>query len=84
MVPLFARFPEIAARETRVIQVRISQRGLPTGNYGFLESYCNDPACDCRRALIQVTEERQPTEILATLNVGRGNRRVLHAVVARR
>lgn len=70
MDSFFARFPAVAARETRVIKLLDAQAGLPAGSYGFLEAYCNEPTCDCRRVLFQVAEERRPAEILATLNVG--------------
>ncbi len=49
-----SRFRQVAAEETRTI--RVLERGdLPLGEYGFLEFFCADPACDCRRAMLQVT-----------------------------
>jgi hypothetical protein len=47
-----------------------AQCGLPAGSYGFLEWYCTDPTCDCHRVLLQVCEERRPSEVLATINFG--------------
>ncbi len=70
MSPFFSRFPDVAARETRVITLAHPQRGLPAGSFGFLELYCVDPKCDCRRVLLQVRAEDKPDEILATINYG--------------
>jgi hypothetical protein len=35
-----------------------------------MEMFCTDPACDCRRAIIQVIEEKAPGKVLATVNYG--------------
>ena len=64
------RFPDVAARETRVLTSLYPQGGIPAGNYGFLELYCDDPACDCRRLLLQVRAEHQPNTVLAAINYG--------------
>ena len=70
MSPFWVRFPELAARETRVLALLGPQEGLPAGSYGFLELYCDDPTCDCRRVLLQVRSEARPNTILATINYG--------------
>jgi hypothetical protein len=45
-------FPELAGRETRSVTVPPgSPLGLPPGEYGFLETYCDEPGCDCRRVM---------------------------------
>lgn len=31
---------------------------LPAGNYSFLEMYCNEPDCDCRRVFFCVVSEK--------------------------
>lgn len=52
------RFPEIAEKETRVITVLESSEHsvfLPPGQYAFLEMFCNEPGCDCRRVFFIVT-----------------------------
>ena len=48
-------FPEIAEKETRVINI-ISKKvtGLPLGVYAFMEYYCTDLDCDCRNVFIHV------------------------------
>lgn len=70
MIPFASRFPDLAGRETRVVSLLQPGPGLRRGNYGFLELYCNDPACDCRRVLLEVIEQAQPQAILATINFG--------------
>ena len=48
-------FPEIAERETRTITVPDSSCfGVPAGNYGLLEMFCDEPGCDCRRVFFSV------------------------------
>ena len=49
-----SRFRRVAAEETRVIRV-FERDDIPLGEYGFLEFFCADPACDCRRVTLQVT-----------------------------
>ena len=52
-------FPDIAKSETRT--VTILQKGkydLPAGNYGFLEMFCDEPGCDCRRVFFCVVSEK--------------------------
>src|ERR1039458_3144226 len=51
MTPFMERFPEVGARETRSATVT-QRQDLPDGEYGFLELYCDEPGCDCRRATI--------------------------------
>jgi hypothetical protein len=45
------------------------RRDLPDGQYGFLELYCDDPGCDCRRVIINVVTPTGP-QTLATINYG--------------
>ena len=48
-------FPDVAKRETRSITVfPDSDLGLPVGEYGFLEMYCDERGCDCRRVFFYV------------------------------
>ena len=70
MAPFFSRFPELAARETRTIKLLEPHAALPAGEYGFLELYCNEPTCDCRRVLFQVCRADRPNKVLATINYG--------------
>ena len=52
-------FPEIAKTETRSVTIfRDSDYDLPAGSYGFLEMFCNEPSCDCRRVFFCVVSEK--------------------------
>jgi len=42
MTLFWERFPDVAARETRVVTLPCTCYGLPAGNYGFLELYCDE------------------------------------------
>jgi hypothetical protein len=65
------QFPELGPRETRVV-VLLDDGSPPRGRYAFLEVYCEEMGCDCRRVLIQVVEESTPGKIWATINFGWG------------
>jgi hypothetical protein len=70
MIPFVERFPELGARETRSVKVE-NVPGLPDGEYGFFELYCNEPGCDCRRVIILVLQpETGWRKILATISYG--------------
>jgi len=61
-------FPEIAERETRSITVQEnSALGLPPGEYGFLDMYCNERKCDCRRVFLYVVSptKKEPVAVIA-------------------
>ena len=57
-------------RETRSVTVLNSQDGLPPGEYGFIEFYCADPSCDCRRVILQVWSAKSPGKALASIGYG--------------
>lgn len=63
-------FPEIAAKETRVVTV-IDQAitGLPLGSYALIDLYCTDPDCDCRNVYIHVVREGF-SGLIATITYG--------------
>ena len=70
---LFDKFyPEIAERETRKITVfRGNQWGLPAGDYGFVEMFCDEPDCDCRRVFFSVVSSRgNKTKVEAVVTYG--------------
>ena len=56
--------------ETRSVAVYQARQGLPVDDYAFVEHFCNDPGCDCRRVLFKVMSKSQLGEILATINFG--------------
>jgi len=69
-VPFHNYFPEVGHRETRSITVPPgSALGLPAGEYGFLEFYCDEPGCDCRRVLFYVVA-RDRTGVQAVIGWG--------------
>lgn len=49
-----SKFLRIAAQETRTVKVLEDGR-LPKGEFGFLEFYCPEPKCDCRRVTLRVS-----------------------------
>ncbi len=49
----FTRFKDLAFREMRACTVPPGKE-IPAGGYGFLEFYCDDAGCDCRRVMIKV------------------------------
>ena len=60
--------PLKAATETRSASVR-GRPDLPNGDYGFLEAYCSEPTCHCRRVMINVAGRSQG-RILASVSYG--------------
>lgn len=65
-----SRFPEIAERETRTVTLfGYSDFNLPQAHYSFLEMFCDEPGCDCRRAFFSVVSSLQ-NDILAAITWG--------------
>ncbi len=48
-------FPVMAEKETRRIFLR-SDPQIPDGEYAFVDSYCEDEHCDCRRVYFDVLQ----------------------------
>ena len=70
MTPFMQRFPELGARETRSVTVPPRQ-SLPQGEYGFVELYCDEPGCGCRRVMIDgLRPETGGSKIWATISYG--------------
>ena len=54
------RFPEVAESETRTVTViDPSSFNLPPAHYSFLEMFCDEPGCDCRRVFFSVVSSLQ-------------------------
>ncbi len=70
LVPFVQVESDLAAKETRTATLFEPRDGIPTGTYWLIESYCPDPDCDCRRAMINVVEKRNPTHYLASIGYG--------------
>jgi len=69
MTPFYTRFRDLAFREMRSATTQ-GWENLPDGEYGFLELYCDEKGCDCRRVIIDVIAENAPGKILAVINYG--------------
>jgi hypothetical protein len=70
MTPFIEKFREVGARETRSIMVN-KHEDLPDGEYDFVELYCNEPGCDCRRVIIDVLRpETGFKKVWATIGYG--------------
>ncbi|MBM4035029.1 MAG: hypothetical protein FJ291_25075 [Planctomycetes bacterium] len=67
--PFHRYCPEIGYTEYRSVDIR-GDRDLPDGEYGFMELYCTERKCDCRRVIFYVVEPRYPGKILATIGYG--------------
>lgn len=49
----------------QIRSVRIEQSPhIPDGEYGFVDTYCIDPECDCRKTMIQVIHEDKLVSII--------------------
>jgi hypothetical protein len=70
MTPFTKRFPELGPRETRTAFFPDDDGDSPRGQYAFLESYCEEEDCDCRRVMLTVVEESTPGKIWATISFG--------------
>lgn len=63
--------PLLAEAETRSI-ILVSNENefdLPAGNYSFIEMFCNEKNCDCRRVIFSVFNDNQK---IALANIGYG------------
>ena len=69
-IPFFHRHDSLAKHETRAVTLpENNEWDLPGGEYGFVESFCIDDACDCRKAMIAVCGGNPPY-IQATIGYG--------------
>lgn len=59
---------EVIGDEHQVRSVRITQSPqLPDGEYSFIDMYCSDSDCDCRKTMVQV---RHNEKLVAIINYG--------------
>jgi hypothetical protein len=66
--PLYSRLPELAEAETRSALVQAKENSdLPAACYSFVEMFCNEPGCDCRRGFFTVSSSatKQPEAVIA-------------------
>jgi hypothetical protein len=70
-IPFYKVEPELAERETRTMTLIRTEGHLPEGTYGLIESYCPDPACDCRRVMLNIACQQQLERgYVATISYG--------------
>ena len=69
MTPFMEKFKELGVRETRSVTVA-GRDDLPDGEYGFIEFYCNEPNCDCRRVMVVVLRPHTGWKFWAAINYG--------------
>lgn len=71
-VPFFNKCPEVADNETRTAFIlNENEYGIPKGQYVYIENYCNDPKCDCRKVMINVFQlDGKNSQIFATIGFG--------------
>lgn len=56
---------EVIGDAHQVRSVRIAQSPqLPDGEYSFIDMYCSDPSCDCRKTMIQVLHNGRLVSII--------------------
>ena len=75
MIPFHSLFPELAQREVRCVHIGpapdpASESALPADEYVYLEFYCDDLKCDCRRVFFQVIAKNQPGKVFASISYG--------------
>ena len=73
LVPFYTRFRELAFQEMRTATLPQGYLGVPPGEYGFVELYCNEAGCDCRRVHLQVVTPPPNSRVLANINYGWGS-----------
>ena len=75
MSPFHSLLPELAQQEVRCVHVghapdAASAPTLPADEYAYLEFYCEDLECDCRRVFLQVISKGQPGKVFASISYG--------------
>ncbi len=74
MVPFAELFEDPASWELKGVDLEDTgpvgeESEIPDGRYWFLESYCDEAGCDCRRVFLNVVRDGSD-EILATISYG--------------
>ena len=70
LIPFYAVDLELAEQETRVINLFEPYQGIPPGRYSLIEYYCPDPACDCRRVMLNVAKGEELRQFEASISYG--------------
>ncbi len=67
--PFYEKFRDLAVKETRNMTIMDGHPTLPADEYGFVEFFCNDEDCDCRRVIFNVLSKRR-NEFIAAIGFG--------------
>ena len=77
MTPFHSFFPELAQREVRCLHLGVSPEWqphqapeLPPDEYVYMELYCEELGCDCRRVFLQVIRKGDLDKVLASIVYG--------------
>jgi hypothetical protein len=75
MIQFHSLLPELAQREVRCVHLltppgTTSGSALPDDEYAYVEFYCEDLNCDCRRVFLQVIAKGQPGKVFASIGYG--------------
>ena len=75
MTPFHSLLPELAQREVRCVHLGSAPDAapevtLPADEYLYMEFYCEDLNCDCRRVFLQVIAKGQPGTVFASISYG--------------
>jgi len=60
--PFYEQFGDLAWEETRSMKF-LKDPGLAGDEFGFLELYCNDENCDCRRVMFNVVSRKRQKNV---------------------
>jgi len=67
-------FPELAQREVRCVHIGPSATPdaleLPADEYVYIEFYCEEHGCDCRRVVLDGVRKGEPKNVLASISYG--------------
>lgn len=66
MKPYSAIFPH-TEESTMTLKLDKKKGGIPKGQHVFLELYCTDKGCDCRRVIVVVVNDRKETEAFISM-----------------
>ena len=69
MAPFNTRFPQIGSDECRVVALPNGGDRIPPGSYAFIEFYCDEIQCDCRRVVLAAADEATG-EMVAWISFG--------------
>ncbi len=77
MIPFHSLLPELAQREVRCLHLGVSPEWqprqapeLPPDEYAYMELYCEELGCDCRRVFLQVIRKGDRDKVLASIVYG--------------